>query len=137
MSATQPLSITNLQAAVSGTSVALSWTNNNAGFEAGAEIYRTIATGEETNFVLLATVPAGQTTYVDNVTHGQTLLYRVTALPFSSGIFTPAAPSNTVDSAYAGSAPHFYAQRLTVDGTGNSSAHLVPVLDGSWTAGGN
>ena len=87
MSQFQPNAVTNLQAvAVSQGEIALSWTNNNPGFEQGSLIERSVglAAGSDpqNQFQILGTVASDVSTFADTTTTSGTFYqYRVTPLP--------------------------------------------------------
>jgi len=130
MSNHAPSSIHNLTASISGNVVTLSWSDPNT-LSAGVQIDRTIA-GQPTNYLPLATVPAGTTSYQDTATFGATYNYRVTALPVDSTMFVPAQPV-AVSAVIAGVPPHVYLQTPTVDPVGVMGfiGHSV-ITDGTW-----
>jgi hypothetical protein len=130
-----PNAVTNLVATVvSINEIDLSWMNDNSGFESGALIERTVGLpagdAPRGQFQTLATVTANVSTYVDmTVVAGTLYQYRVTALPASSAMFTP-AKGVVVNATTPGVAPHNFAQPL--GRLGFSSASLKLVTDGSW-----
>ncbi len=132
MSSTQPNAVTNLTATAVGVhEIDLSWVNNNPGFEAGALIERTLP-GQATNFMSIATVSVGVTSYADtSVQPGGMYNYRVTALPFSSRAFVPAPPAIATTTT-PGIPPHVYLQTPWRDplGTLGWIGHKV-VTDGT------
>ena len=135
MSQFAPNSVSNLTATViSINEIDLSWTNNNPLFESGVLIERSVGlpSGDapQSQFQVIATVAANVSTYADTTVQPGTLYqYRVTALPASKAMFTP-AQAVIVSATTPGVAPHEFAQKL--GGFKCNSAQPVLVTNGSW-----
>jgi hypothetical protein len=138
MSQFQPNAVTNLQAvAVSQGEIALSWTNNNPGFEQGSLIERSVglAAGSDpqNQFQILGTVASDVSTFADTTTTSGTFYqYRVTPLPCQNA----QAPGSTpfvnpkgviVSATTPGVMRYLDATPPSPYGTGNQFSYSLPL----------
>jgi hypothetical protein len=132
-----PVSVTSLEAVViSVNEIILTWVN---GSEYGVQIERTIPlsssqSGGPTNYVTLALLAGGVSTYVDTtVQAGSAYFFRVTSLPFSPAAHVP-AHGVTISVTTPGAQNHRDASSPVPLGTGNEVSYALPVsLDGTST----
>lgn len=142
MSTSAPLAVTSLSASLTDTvgtlpiTCVLSWTDPNSP-SAGVIVERTYASDPSCDtWTTLKTLPAGVHSYTDDsLCFGSVYRYRVTARPYQSVIFTPAAPAY-IQVETQGEQNHIAISGAIGVGQGNANvASETTVTDGSHSNG--